>query len=68
VAGGLLVLLVMLVVGGGLFVVGVSEETVDSVMIWIAPIAFLLPFALLVIVGTDELRERIRKVRKRRPG
>jgi hypothetical protein len=68
VAGGLLVLLVMLVVGGGLFVVGVGEETVDSVMIWIAPIAFLLPFALLVIVGTDELRERIRKVRKRRPG
>jgi hypothetical protein len=62
------VLLVMLVVGGGLFVVGVGEETVDSVMIWIAPIAFLLPFALLVIVGTDELRERIRKVRKRRPG
>ena len=68
VTGGLLAFFGMLVVGGVLLVIGVSEDTVDRIMMWVLPPVFLLPFGLLVIVGTDELRDRIRKVRKRRPG
>jgi hypothetical protein len=68
VTGGLLAFFAMLVVGGGLILIGVGEDTADRIMMWVLPLVFLLPFALLVIVGTDELRDRIRKVRKRRPG
>jgi hypothetical protein len=67
VAGGLLAFFAMVIVGGGLIVIEVSEDTVDRIMNWVIPLAFLLPFALAVLVGTDELLELFRSRVRRRP-
>jgi hypothetical protein len=66
VLGGLLALCA-LVFFGALLLIGVGEDTVDRIAPWVASVAFLLPLALPVFVGTDELLERFRSKVRRTP-
>jgi len=73
--GGFLWLLSVIFVGGGLILIGLSEDTVDQVMDWVGPAAFLLGIAMGGVVAVamtqdklDALLARLRaKQREKQP-
>ena len=57
--GGVLWFLSVILVGGGLILIGVSEDTVDRIMDWVGPAAFLLGISLGGLVVFAWIHDRL---------